>query len=249
MKSGDGRSEGEYAAVKRKIENDGRVAGGEEADEQTAGPLCEQDTQRRAQRGKQQAFGEQLADQAGAAGSDRHADGDFLATDGGAGDQEIGDIGASDEQHHADDDHQRVESGLVLAADGGISIGAGDEIKPPVQVVFLSVGWIIGRQCRGKDLRSKRIQARQGLSPSDTRFCPRKNPYPPVGALIERGVFTIERCFGAKRHIDLNRFTDLDAVKSARDDADDSNRMAVQCQPAFEDIGRARHIPSAKSRS
>jgi len=45
---------------------------------------------------------------------------------------------------------------------------------------------------------------------------------------------------------DLNRLADLDAVKPARSDADDPNRMAVQCQPAFEDIGRAPIFPLPK---
>ena len=75
---GDQRGEGEHAGVNGKIENDVRVAGGEEVNEHPACPLRKQDTQHRAHRGKKDAFRKQLPNQAGATRADRHPDGNFL---------------------------------------------------------------------------------------------------------------------------------------------------------------------------
>ena len=62
-------------------------------------PPLEQQAEDRADGRQQQAFGEQLANQAPAAGAERRADGDFTITPGGARQQEVRDVGAGDEQH------------------------------------------------------------------------------------------------------------------------------------------------------
>ena len=51
---------------------------------------------------EQHAFGEQLADDAAAAGADGGADGDLARAAGGARQQQVGDVGAGDQQHAAD---------------------------------------------------------------------------------------------------------------------------------------------------
>ena len=56
--------------------------------------------------GEQKAFGEELAEQAGAAGAEGNADGDFAMAGGSAGEQKVADVDAGDEQNHADDGHQ-----------------------------------------------------------------------------------------------------------------------------------------------
>ena len=72
-------------------------------------------TQPAAEAGQQQALGEQLPHEAPASRTQRGADGDLLATLGRAGQQEIGHVGAGDEQHEADRPGQRDECGPHLA--------------------------------------------------------------------------------------------------------------------------------------
>ena len=49
--------------------------------------------------GQQHAFGQKLAEQAPASGAEGGANGDFFLASGGAGQQQIGDVGAGDQQH------------------------------------------------------------------------------------------------------------------------------------------------------
>ena len=58
---------------------------------------------------QQHAFGQQLADDAAAAGADRGADRDLALPAGGADQQQVGDVGAGDQQHEADraEQHQQ----------------------------------------------------------------------------------------------------------------------------------------------
>jgi hypothetical protein len=69
----------------------------------------ERQAQRAAKEGQQDAFHEQLPDDAGAAGPERDANGHFARAVGGSGEQEVGDVGARDEQDEADGTHERQE--------------------------------------------------------------------------------------------------------------------------------------------
>ena len=55
---------------------------------------------------EQQALGQQLPHQARALRAERQADRDFAPALAGAREQQVGDVGAGDQQHDADDDHQ-----------------------------------------------------------------------------------------------------------------------------------------------
>ena len=69
-------------------------------------PLHETDGEHEAEEGsgagEDEAFGEELADDAAAAGAESAAHGELLGARGGAGEQEVGEIDAGDEQDGAD---------------------------------------------------------------------------------------------------------------------------------------------------
>ena len=65
--------------------------------DQTRAPEREQDSQRGAQRGQQDALGQQLTNERGAAGAERHAHRHLLLPRRCAHEQQIGDIGAGDQ--------------------------------------------------------------------------------------------------------------------------------------------------------
>ena len=69
-------------------------------------PEGQQHAQHTASRRQQQAFTEELPDQAQAAGAQGGAQGDLFLPSGGPGQEEIGDIGAGDQQDKGDRSHQ-----------------------------------------------------------------------------------------------------------------------------------------------
>ncbi len=80
----------------------------------TERPLREKDTQHRAKEGKQNTFDEQLANDAGAAGTHGGAHGQFFLAAGDTRELHVGDIGASNQE---DESHRAQEQQGVLASE------------------------------------------------------------------------------------------------------------------------------------
>ena len=71
-------------------------------------PVGEENSQDAAKQREQHAFRQKLADNAHASGAESEAHRHFLATRGGAGEHQAGDVGAGDEQDDSDREHQDV---------------------------------------------------------------------------------------------------------------------------------------------
>jgi hypothetical protein len=80
--------------------------------------IAEDEAEDAAGDGEDDAFGEELADDAGAAGAHGGTDGEFTLAAGGPDEQEIGDVGAGDEQDEADGSEQDKERGARVGDDG-----------------------------------------------------------------------------------------------------------------------------------
>ncbi len=78
---------------------------GQHRNQERRAPPREQQSGCRAQRHQHDAFGEQLTDQSAAAGANREPDRDLVLPGRRAGEQQVGDIRAADEEHDADDPH------------------------------------------------------------------------------------------------------------------------------------------------
>ena len=89
----------------------------------------------RADTRQQQAFGEQLANQAATSAADRHADRDLALPRRAARKQQVRHVGASDQQHHAHDRHQNDQRLAVFPAEIGDSVGRGLRIEGLLQVL------------------------------------------------------------------------------------------------------------------
>ena len=93
-------------SAEERVENDGRVEvnfrgareGVGEEMEGAGGGGGDAEAEEGAEEGEGKDFGEELADDGAARGAEREADGDFVFAIGGAGEEQRGDIGASDEQ-------------------------------------------------------------------------------------------------------------------------------------------------------
>ncbi len=81
--------------------------------------------------GEQQAFSEQLPDQAKATGSQGQANGDLLLPRGGARQQQIGDIRASDEQHETNCCQQHEQCGPQTR---GLILVQCDDLHAPILI-------------------------------------------------------------------------------------------------------------------
>ena len=114
---GDGDGESDHAGVERNLSG-ARQDRGVEVDEQARAGPCEQEPEGGAERGEQDAFGEELADEAPASRAERVADADFAAARGGAGEQEIRKVHTGDEENEADGGHQGEHQGTDLADHG-----------------------------------------------------------------------------------------------------------------------------------
>ena len=96
---GDAEVEEQQMAVDGEIDRDGCCTVGRHTQEEPAGDGRDCNSQRAAGEGEQEALGEQLTDDALAACAESLANGEFASAGGGAGQQQIGDVGAGDEQN------------------------------------------------------------------------------------------------------------------------------------------------------
>src|SRR5688500_4016113 len=107
-----------------------------------------------AEESQEDAFGEQLADEPGAASSEGGANGDFFLTDSRASEQEVGDIGAGNQHDEADGAEEGpkgargitddvFEEGIDPDADLGVGIGV-LLLEPHGNRVHLSAGLFEG---------------------------------------------------------------------------------------------------------
>ena len=92
----------------------GRVEG-REGEEKVETPACEEHASRAAGEAEQNAFGEQLPNESSPARAQRGPNGEFAMARGGAGEKEIGDVRAGDEEDAADRAEQGVEHGAHIA--------------------------------------------------------------------------------------------------------------------------------------
>ena len=102
--SEDTEGEGEHAPVNadgRAVFADARNVARADGEQGAHAGEAEHQPEDAAGEGEQNAFSEQLADDARAAGSHRGTNGEFALASGGADEQKVGDVGAGDEQHEA----------------------------------------------------------------------------------------------------------------------------------------------------
>ena len=108
----------------------GRDALRQETDQRPVDHDGEPDTQHAADAGEQQALFQELHDQAAASRAQGEAYGNLLLPRSGARDQQIGHIGAGDQQNQCHDPHQREQRIGELLAQVGAAFGGGQHVHP-----------------------------------------------------------------------------------------------------------------------
>ena len=116
---------------------------------------------------ERKAFDQQLGHDARAAGAQRETDGDLFLAGGGAGDQQIRDVGAGDQEHQADNGSEDQQRAGELAAQAGIAFGGGEELDPHGQECSGAfperLGEILLLHFHFEDLMEERLQTSLGL--------------------------------------------------------------------------------------
>ena len=151
----DGRVDVDRGFVREGIH---REHGGDGVDTFVGGENAE----RRAGDGKQDRLGEQLADQAAAAGADRNADGEFVLAGGASSEQQDRDVGAADDQQRDDRAEQQNERTGKFAED--FFVQRDDLGAALLRVVLVELGEIVGQDL---ELGFGFVERRVGLQPDE----------------------------------------------------------------------------------
>jgi hypothetical protein len=103
----DAHRERQETAVNREVEEHGIRRGRKLAHEDTAAPRGDHEPTRSASAGKHHALREQVSHEPPTRGTERKPHAEFVASRGGACQQQIGDVHTGDQQHERDDHHDR----------------------------------------------------------------------------------------------------------------------------------------------
>src|SRR5580704_14761060 len=133
----------------------------------------EDNAKRAASQGENQAFCEQLPDQAGASCAECLTDGEFAHARGGTGEEKICNVGAGDEKDETYDGHEHFERAREAIAESRKAGGHGCQF----QMSFVELEEIFpGEGSRGetaKDLLEEEISVGGRLRERHARFDPR----------------------------------------------------------------------------
>ena len=124
---GDSESEKQDGHIRGGVHCDVGIALAEKGDKSASGGEGEAQSEKTAREGKEEGFDEALADDACAAGAECEAGGDFALASGGAGEEEVGEVGAGDEKDQSHDCHENPERVTILTAEGRYAVGRGEE--------------------------------------------------------------------------------------------------------------------------
>ena len=219
------------------------VGRGERRDQERHAPPGEHQADGAAGDGEEQRFGQHQPRQPGPAGAERHAQGQLALPRHAASDQQVGDVGAGDQQHAERHRHQQPQRQVERLAQHARPLrrrqhgqAARQERAPRVRRggVESRVGGLVREQ-----RRVERIEA--GAQRVDRRAVgePAEDLHPAEAAALELQPRRTHLRLHRERHEHLGRRQQLEAVEAARGHADHGQRMAV------DDDGLADHVAVA----
>ena len=180
-----------------------------------------------------QALDEQLLHQAAARGTQRQADSDLALAHERAGDQQVGDVGAGDEQDEPDHAHQHEQGRGEVVAQAGEACRCRFDEQSPLHELLARVG---GPVLRGRqrllvltDLREEPLQRRLGGVDRVARLQPGEDLDPPGAPIVHVHPRPVRRhhVLHQDRDADLRRLRRIDAGESCRGDTDHGHRVVV----------------------
>ena len=230
---GGAGSEDEDARVERKVEKNVEVGG-----QQPGTPPGDDNAGCGAHCREEQAFRKQLADEPAASGAERGADEDLATACCSAGEQQVGNIGAGDKQHHGCNRQEHHEGLAIPATDIRNAVAGGFGIESITEILRLLFGVSVAGNRGLKDFRRNDIQPARDLGRRSAGFGPTNQPQPPGNSIdIEQTGFGLYDPFGTERHHDIEGAADVDAREAPVRDAYDLDGMAVDGNGLADDRG------------
>jgi len=112
----------------------------DKVDEEARAPKGEEETEAGSEEGEKKGFGENLADDAGSAGAEGQAGGEFALAGGGFRQEEVGEVGAGYEEDEDDNSHEDVQGLLIENAHGGDARFAGKKFDEGLLDLLTGLG-------------------------------------------------------------------------------------------------------------
>ena len=157
----------------------------------------------------------------------------------GPREQQVGDVRAGDEQHQADNHHQRGQRALVARAEARTAGRSRVEHQRLLQITLLVVLAPVLRHRRLAHLRLRAAQRRLRRLERLIGSQAAHHVQPPVRAPIERALLATDEGLGAERDGDVERAPDVEAEESRRRDADNRERDALDHERSADDVSRS----------
>ena len=129
-----------------------------------AAEVAEGETGDAAERGEEEAFGQDLTEDAGAAGSEGEANGHLALAGGGAGEQKVGEVGAGEQKNEAREHGEDVDRRGVVMGGCGETLAAGfdDEVGHARVLWHGDGGADVLRRARRRRRRGRLRRRRRG---------------------------------------------------------------------------------------
>ena len=122
---GDAEGEGQDMGIEAHRQPGARH---DQAEQEAQDPARHEQAERAPEQRQEQALREQLPHQAATAGAEGEADRDLPLPARGAGQEQVADVGAGDQQHQADDRHQDRQRPRVPFPQSREALGEGGEV-------------------------------------------------------------------------------------------------------------------------
>ncbi len=241
---GDDRGEDEHPPVHGELDR-ARGFGGENGANALKRPARHHEARGAAGQGQQAGFEQELPHELPAARADGEPHGDFGLPGGRAGEEQVGHVGARDEQHERGDAEQQRERRDGLRVDLALAVRTGrDEDRLCAEALHrliahpgLEAGLDVveDRVVRHVDRRARLLERRARLQP--------REEIGPVGApVLEPARRAVQRVAQRDRDIREGARPERHAVEARRRHADDRQRLAVDGERLADDTRIAGEV-------
>ena len=232
---GNSQRERQHTPVDGQVEEHRVRALREQSHEKRRPQARERNADERAHSGEQNALRQELPSDPSSCGSDRHPDRHLPRANGRAREEQVGDVGARNEQHDTDGDHEHRQRPLILPSNFREAGGRGGNAQRVLTVLGLLVRTPVVRHRGSENDRSKRRYAVVRLLRRDAGLRPSDDVQVPAAPVREVRLKT-------ERRVHLTRFADADAGERCVGNANDHVRRAVERDRFANDRGRASEL-------
>ena len=234
---GDGKGEEKHPPVGRRAQAAACLLEGERAEQGGADPGREHEAGGASERSEEKALHQELAHDVAATSPQGQAHRDLPLAGGCARQQEIGDVGARDQENEADHPGEHEKGGRELLTERGQPAKARQDLDLLGQETLAEAGRRAGDlgDLVLVDLTIEHLQAGRGLNDRDARLEASHDVQPHESSILELVPGGSDGGFHGQGDIEVGRRAHLDPVKGRRGDAHDREGVAVELEQVPDD--------------